>query len=184
MRFEDETIGSHSGQTDRVMKAYDDSGEYLGHLDYVVYNGEPSVSYIEVVEKHKRKGVGTALLKNLQKAYPDTEIDLGYSSEDGSMLVSSLKKRFIENPRYDEVRNELIELQGRAEMLTSQIESWRELNAEDREDQREEILRKGDELNELNDRIYDLENELRDLRPGKSLIEGRVLGYNAFTKTL
>lgn len=65
--------------------AFADNGELAGYIDY---NSESVrntavVAMIEVNEKFKRMGIGTALLDALRISMPEHEISPGYKTEDG-----------------------------------------------------------------------------------------------------
>lgn len=67
------------------------SKNLLGYLQFSVPDDDEDSAYvqmIEVADRSKRQGVGTALIKALQMSYKN--IHYGYSTEDGSKLLKAL----------------------------------------------------------------------------------------------
>lgn len=76
--------GAHHGQDDYTLEAR--MGDVCaGHLDYSCFQGIPKISFIEVSEGHRRRGIGTALAQALQEAYPGQEIEFGMSLKRGPL---------------------------------------------------------------------------------------------------
>lgn len=149
LTFRDEVRGAQDGQIDSTLYAMKD-GKPIGRIDYSIYNGKPAVQMIEVDEDQRRKGYGTELMLELQRQFPDTEIDMGEATPEGVKLIESLPKTQTESEyaaKFDELQ------QAKA--------------------QRDNILqtKQGvEQLNDLHDRIYDLEQELFDKSPTKTLL--------------
>ena len=64
----------HDEQHDAKLEAKDSQGNVLGTLWFSVYHDEPAVKNIDVLPKYRRQGIGTALLKELQRLFPDQTI--------------------------------------------------------------------------------------------------------------
>lgn len=77
-----------------------DGEKPVGYIDYSVYDDKPYIQMIKVIDGEKRKGYGTQLVKNLQKQYPNQEIDWGMMTDEGSALYKSLPKEIQTNPQY------------------------------------------------------------------------------------
>jgi hypothetical protein len=87
IRFETDVRGFHHGQTDVTLYAKDQDGNILGNLDYTMYNGEIFIDYIHV--NQKRKKIATALIKQLRKEDPETKINVGGTTPEGSKFFSN-----------------------------------------------------------------------------------------------
>ena len=97
--FHDEMRGYHHSQADLTL-SIEDNGEYCGRIDYSVYEKEPQVQFISVPENKARKGYATKLVLKLQSKFPDTEIDMGGLTDDGSKLLATIPQRTISNLEY------------------------------------------------------------------------------------
>lgn len=73
----------------------------VGCIQYTVYDDKPYIQMIKVAEDERRKGYGTKLIKALQKEYPNSEIDFGMTTDDGTKLVNSLPFDVNVNIEYD-----------------------------------------------------------------------------------
>jgi ribosomal protein S18 acetylase RimI-like enzyme len=146
--IEDEVNDIHSGETFSTMSAKV-NGEIVGTLEYGEYEGKPNVKMIEVQPEHRRQGIATKLLQELQKKYPEQEIDFGMSTEDGTNLLKNITYQ-VENKEYAKKQKEL-------EEVNNKIQEYE--NSEPKKLTEEEI----DEWNKLYDRQYILDKELFDL---------------------
>lgn len=133
------------------------NNKVIGKLNYGVYDEEPNVKMIEVDGGWLRMGVATTLLKKLQSLYPEQEIDLGSSTEEGGKFLKSIKRVFIPNKKYEKLNNRLIKIKSEKNRILSAVQS----------NDNSEIHK----LNDLSDEIYELESELQDLKNGKWLIQ-------------
>lgn len=159
-----ESVGSHHGQSDLVMIASIDNND-VGTLEFSVFNDEPYVNMIKVKDNYRRRGIATMLMKELQREYPDTEIHMGMSTEDGSKLIKSLPLKFKPNERYNELLSEKNQLETRIKELQIFLDTY------DPKTQKEEAINKGEEFNVISDRLYDIEKEMQELTPGKNILE-------------
>lgn len=107
----------HHGQHDLTLWATVD-GKRVGKIDYSVYEDDPQIQMIEVNPSARRMGVGTKLLYELQKGYPDKEIDWGSLTTDGVELRNRIN--FVKQPSesIDEFNN-LHQLQAQAKKYES-----------------------------------------------------------------
>ena len=171
LTFKIESRGHHHGQSDMTLYAERD-GQYVGHIDFVVYQGEVSIQMIKVPEA-RRQGVGTRMVQALQARYPDREISWGGMTEDGYALYGSLPKTEVENLG-----------------IRSKMERLEALRAAEAEDERitDEFHQRypgawTDEIraafsaavdmdawNDRNDEIWTLEQDLLDAKPSRTLI--------------
>ena len=78
-----------------------EDGKNIGYLDFSVYEDTPYIQMINVKEPYRRKGYATQMIKHLQKEYPNSEIDFGMTTDDGTKLVNSLPFDTKVNIEYD-----------------------------------------------------------------------------------
>jgi ribosomal protein S18 acetylase RimI-like enzyme/8-oxo-dGTP pyrophosphatase MutT (NUDIX family) len=172
LNFREEMRGYHHGQSDMILFA-NEGGTTVGYVEYAVYQGEPSVQMLRVSPEFRRKGYGTAILKELQRRFPNTEIELGMQTEEGSQLVKKLN--FKEEPtEFSTKFQELEKLQKEKEQLEAAAEIHNGLE-NTTEEERTEYLEQMERLNGVYDRIWELEQELRDKRPTKRLIAVKTI---------
>lgn len=150
--FRDETTSAYSGQTNSVLSVMH-HGDVVGYLKYSVYQGIPSIQYIEVVDG--RKGFGSLLVKKLQSLYPDVEIDWGYTTPDGEKLRKSLQYEKRKSEFYDSLL-ELERLKAEKRIIKKRTESLMDKTDLSQED-KEPINDLFEILNELYDKISSLE---------------------------
>lgn len=164
-KFNDEMIGAHSGQLDmRLSLKF--NGEEVGYIDYVVFEGVPSISMIEVTEKGK--SYGTLLVKKLQEMYPDEEIEWGYTTPEGEALRNSLRYKRVPSEHYEDFKL-FHKYKGKREYYQDKADSlW---NKESLTDEDKKTLRRiGSALNVINDKISDYEDLLYNEKPYKNII--------------
>lgn len=151
--FRDENIGYHSGQSDNRLIAHID-GEVVGHIDYVDYQGDISISMIDVSPKYQSKGVGKELVLKLQSTYPKKEIDWGMVTGPGMKLYNSVKsKLYVDREKRDHIKK-----------LKSKLESNKKQYAKIMKELEKGDYKNADKLNDLDDENYEIEEELWRLR--------------------
>lgn len=161
---------SHDNQQDAILRAVDGDNNLLGSLSFSVYEGIPSVQMLDVFPAYQRKGIATALLKELQNQFPNETIELGMSSGEGSKLLKSINFKYTPNQEYSKLSQELNEVNKRIEELNMTYEKWRLLSKEQQEKARESLSKQADEYHSLYDRQYELINQLNEMKPGKNII--------------
>lgn len=130
IEYKVEMRGYHHEQSDMVIRASIDKN-LVGLLYYSVFRDEPSISMIEVSPDYRRKGVARGMVYKLQDMYPDTEIDWGMLTDDGSMLYNTMN--FIEIPVFDEKRYE--RLKKKYDDLTNHIHNnWDKVTEKQKRD--------------------------------------------------
>ena len=80
---------SYGGEAFMVMTATD-GNEVAGTIEYSVYEDVPAIQMITTAEGYKRKGVATKMLQALQNEFKDTEIQFGYTTEEGEKLLKAI----------------------------------------------------------------------------------------------
>lgn len=154
-----EVLGSGYGQTDIRLTIPGVEGK----VDYSVFEGRPKINMIEVPEGARRKGNASKLLKALQDEFPDTEIDWGMLTEDGSRLYGATKFKDVPSDFADDFaklnsaraslarkKNEFSDMQSRG--VTPPAAFF-------------------DEWNDLGDKVSELERALEFERPTKRIID-------------
>lgn len=68
----------------------------IGFLFYGVFEDTPFVNMIQVNEEFQRKGIATQLFQELQKKYPDKEIEIGYTTPDGTCLLDAISFEVVD----------------------------------------------------------------------------------------
>lgn len=151
----------HHGQMDCTL-LYKDGDAVLGSLDYSVYEDIPAIQMIKVDPLHRRKKIATRLLAALQDRHPETEIDWGSLSADGVHLKNALPTKHLDTP-YATRFADLAAMKATLLTLEAKVE---QLHA-DNQPSGETIQAYYD----LEDKISDLEWDLRDKHPKAILLD-------------
>jgi predicted acetyltransferase len=117
---------------------------------------------IHVDDEFKRQGIATAMLKRLQKEYPDTEISWGMLTADGNDLYQKIDFDIIQNKEYQK------KLAGLAKLKDLE-KRFEEIAASKLDSEKKRDLLSN--WNKVNDAIYKIENRLRELKPENKLIK-------------
>lgn len=167
-----EVRGSHSGQVDLTM-LFQQAGQTLGYIEYSVHQGDVHIQMIKVTPEERRKGLGREMLRALQREYPETEINVGGMTPEGSALVGAMKTRDIPNGDVGEKRAELEHIratladykQRHEELVASQ-------DSPDFDARRIAFIDEvSDSWNDLASREWELMQELGDKKSTKRIFE-------------
>ena len=158
----EEATGSASGETYFTM-SYKQDGKVVGTLQYGEYNGEPNVKMVEVDPEYRRQGIGTKLLQELQKKYPDVEIDFGMQTPDGSKL--------IENSTYTVENKEVTDKLARIEEIKQKLAKYDEGYNKYFENDLEIPENYAADYNDLSDEMDRLTEETRGKKPTKTFVK-------------
>lgn len=94
--FEEEETGGSKWPTRGILRAtHPDTGEHMGKLDYLIPRRKAdglSVGRLETVEEHRGKGIGSALMDEMQHRHPKMPIDHGDRTDDGKAWWSAYTK--------------------------------------------------------------------------------------------
>lgn len=159
-------MSHHHGQTDIRMSAKLDSVT-LGYIDYSVYQGVPHINMIQVHQK--RQGIGTELVKQLQRDFPGVEIQWGSLSGAGAALYNSLEFDLIPNNRVIRKQKLLDQLKDKANYYMQLHKKWESSSKTERD--RQEFLNATLDWNDIHDQISDLESELAGEKTHTKLIK-------------
>ena len=83
--YTNEALNHYSGQTNCEAGIYVD-GDIAGLVQYVLYDGELSVSYIFVRPEFRRQGYGSRLMKYIQQENPDYKYKFSMKTDDGAVF--------------------------------------------------------------------------------------------------
>ncbi len=167
LTFKDENNGFHHNQYHNTLYTYSGNTK-VGYLDYTVHNGDVSIGMIKV--ENKRQGIATALIYKLQSMFPDTEINIGLLTDEGQKFFASLNKREIPNPlfaKYSERLKNLKAVNDAFQKKADAILAIRSFTSRDKK----WFASVQDRWNKNHDKIYQLENKLRRMKPSKILFE-------------
>jgi len=174
--FRDECTDAYSGQSNMRLTATLDGG-LVGHVDYVIFNDEVSISMVYVNEEFRRQGIGAALVLHLQSLFPETEIRWGMLTENGAYLYDSLPRcvfpvqDVIEQRRL--LKEHIVE-RNRLCAIADAFDAKKDVNEEDRLS----VIRQLESLNQLHDEIEMLTENLH----GRSATKVLMRGGNPFVK--
>lgn len=166
--IKDTSTGYSRGESYFTM-SYEQDGKTVGTLEYGVYEGEPNVKMIEVSPEYRRKGIGTKLLQELQKKYPDAEIDFGMSTPDGTKLLESITYD-VTDEAVVAYRQKLKDLQSELNVLQEKLDVLYDTENLT-EAQEAEMHKLGDRWTEVYDSIRELENALRGKKATKTFVK-------------
>lgn len=153
----DEALDAHHGQIDMLMQAV--RGELtVGTIRYSIFEGQPHISMIEVLEDYRRQGIATQMLRYLQGQYPNEEIVWGYLTEDGSALYQAVVDE-QPNPDYLRVQNDLEDITREFDAYVRRLDGGAILSPQEAAD-----------MDDLEDTQYRLEKELEELRPIRAFV--------------
>lgn len=131
--------------------------QQVAYLQYSVYRDEPAIKMIWVSPHYRRQKIAYRMLKELQSMFPESEIDWGYTTQDGTELKRSVPFTKRPNPEIIKKRTKLTAVHSKLRQLNYRLEKLQQDNPEKA---RAFVATVGDRWNKLNDLAYRLENEL------------------------
>lgn len=98
MRFYDNVTDAHNGQIDGTLWAIREDFDWdnptpetvFGKIDWVKYNGVTTIQMIQVNERFRRRGVGTALVRELERLHDNVEWSL--TTSEGEALRQAIMR--------------------------------------------------------------------------------------------
>lgn len=155
---------AYAGQVNECCHAMLD-GHEVGRIETSVFEGSPSINWLEVYEGGRRNGVASAMVRDLQERFPDCEIKWGMTTNDGEALRKSLPHRVVIDEAVLAMQRELTECtesRRKFEEQSAAFDAIESPSAAQVEDRRAWFFENGPKWNDLHDRIWELERELRD----------------------
>lgn len=165
---------AYSGQVN-MRSEFKSGDDTLGYVDWSIYDDKPNISYIEVGEGWRRRGIATKLLQDIQRQYPDTEINFGMTTEDGTALVDSITYDVVD----EDVKAKQADLEQKRQEM-SDLET--RINDESISD--EEATALGDRWEELDAEVRSLEEEVGDKKASKKFVRFSVTPQDSEGKSL
>ena len=92
--FTHDCVDSYRGQNYCNLIARDKDGNFVGSINFSTYGKKIHISMINTKGPERRKGVATAMAKELQKEYPDYEIIWGMTTSFGTKFLDKLPRTF------------------------------------------------------------------------------------------
>lgn len=89
--FRNEVTAAYSGQINGALIAYDENGDYLGHIDWREFEGDVDIAWITVKEEMRRKGIATDLVRQLVKEFEGQKIFPTMTTDDGTAFIESIR---------------------------------------------------------------------------------------------
>ena len=162
--IKDTSAGYSYGESYYTM-SFEQDGKVVGTLEYGEYDGSPNVKMIEVDPEYRRQGIGTKLLQELQKKYPNTEIDFGMATEDGVKL--------IENATYTVENKEVSQKLARIEEIKQKLAEYDRVLEDFYENDIEipDHEHFASDYNELHDEMVALQMEIRGKSKTKTFVK-------------
>jgi predicted GNAT family acetyltransferase len=157
LKFDIQSVGYHNNQHDLVLTAKTEDGNVVGKIEYNEYQGKPHISWIEVEPLLRKQGIGKKMINFLQNQYPDEEIKIGGTTDLGTKFFDKLPKTFEKNERYDTLVKRLKSLQNAENRLNKYVQKTG-ISSE----------RISNLYNDISDEIWQIEQELQDMSPGKT----------------
>ena len=149
--------------------SYTQDGKEVATLEYGEYEGKPNVKMIEVDPEYRRKGIATKLLQELQRKYPDTEINFGMTTPDGSKLLESITYDVTDEAVVAD-RQKLKDLQAELDDLQEKLDVLYDTDPLT-EEQRSELEKLGDRWQEVYEAIHYLSEDLRGKRATRTFVK-------------
>jgi hypothetical protein len=87
-------VDSYKGQNYCNLIAKDKDGKFVGAIAFSTYGNQIHISMIHTKTNERRKGIATAMAKELQREYPDHEIIWGMTTLAGSKFLEKLPRTF------------------------------------------------------------------------------------------
>jgi len=155
MEISKQVSGSYSGQTNFSLYIKNEE-TVVGKLDAVDFEDVPSISMIEVYEP--RMGYGKKLVQHLQSLYPEVEIEWGVTTKTGEKLRKSLSYKKVKTPYHDDIV-ELENLEKRLKDTREKTDLFYKIKKPS-DVQKKNFLELVKPMDDMNDRLYELEQEL------------------------
>lgn len=169
IKIQNQVLSYYSGQMNAELAAVGPDGEVYGYIKYAEYREDPYIQYIEVAENHRRQGIATNLLRELQKLYEGKEIDWGMTTEDGTKLREAITY-VVEDAEVKALTERLSSAQTALQHNEAQLNELYKIEEPSQEDHIE-FERLGEQWEALTDEIWSLKEQIGDRRVEKRFIK-------------
>jgi len=95
LTFSEELTGAYKGQKNLTITATK-NGKVVGRLEYSEFEKIPYLNFVEVLPEYQKQNIGSDLVKELQKSYPNKKIKWGMTTPEGTRLKEALDKQLID----------------------------------------------------------------------------------------
>ena len=157
--FREELTGHYSGQSNLTLFAEID-GKTVGTLEYAIFNGDPSISMVEVQPAYQRKGIGKAMVLHLQKQHPHKEIEWGMTTTDGTALQNSLRGQLYVDTKKIQLKKRHDDLVVERDKLQKEMDDLYKKFDTAPDEIRGKIQKLNDRWVAADDEIYELEKDI------------------------
>ena len=141
-------------------------GKSVATMDFSEYGDIPSIEWIKVDPEYRNRGLGKHMIRELQRMYPNQEIQWGYTTPEGTALYKSIPHKMIEKPEVirkvehlKKIKRELKKLEAKLNSLTPEEKTrW--------------IQTVSDRWNRYHDMVSSLEHQLEyDSQTHKKIVD-------------
>ena len=170
LTFRDEMRDYRAGESFMTLYAIDKDNINVGSISYSIYDNEISVQYIQTLPSERRKGIASAMAKELQRLNPNKEILWGGLTPQGSKFLDKLPRTYSANNRYGEIVKRMELLKKKKAILDNIYKAWNDLYEKDRpkaEASRAKVNSYNELYRRVDDEIYELERELIPVKSGE-----------------
>ena len=93
----DRVIDNYSGENIGEIAIRDKNGKAISAIEYGKFGNEsPNIKMVVTKPEYQRQGLATALYKRLQELYPDSGVEIGMRTPEGSAFHSNLNKKLAD----------------------------------------------------------------------------------------
>ncbi len=85
LTFRTEVTAAYSGQTNFITGAFKD-GQPVGYVEYSEFQGEIQIDFVKVGDEYQKQGIGSALINEVKRENPGTQINWGMTTPSGEAL--------------------------------------------------------------------------------------------------
>lgn len=166
LTFKDFITDGYDGSTYGTIHAFMNEEE-VGFVDYILYEkGDKDIFYISLIEtlpKYRGQGIATEMCRYIKDNYSNYEVDWGVTTQAGEQLRKKLT-RTVENKNYTNLKNKINKIKLRMQELEDFVNTDNEDEFE-RLRQSGDIERYGDEWEELNSQLWQLDQLIDNEEP-------------------
>lgn len=149
-----------------------DGDKIAGYVEYSVYNDTPAIQYIHTSEDYARRGVATQLMQDIQRKYPDKEIEFGMTTPDGTKFLDSIthevknEKVAAQKQKLTEAKSKLSQNETEMERLYDKLDNNTITEAE-----KKKLNDLGEQWDDLDRQIHEIESSLKGQKETKRMVK-------------